>query len=61
MGSLNSHAPVSPAGLVLLIALGDLEVSNLWVNKLTSRRQLLFPTLKENLKQENGRLISECY
>lgn len=61
MGSLNSHAPVNPAGLVLLTALGDLKVSHLWVNKLTSGRQLFFPMLKENLKQENGSLISECY
>lgn len=56
MGSLSSHAPVSPAGLVFLTALGDLEVSNViavLVNNLTARRQLFFPTFKENLNQEN--------
>lgn len=53
MGCLNSHAPVSPAGLAFFTAHDDLEVSNVWVNKLTARRQLFFPTFKENLKQEN--------
>lgn len=53
MGSLNSHTPVNPTGLVSLTALGELEVGNVRVNKLTARRQIFFPTFKENLKKEN--------
>lgn len=56
MGSLSSHAPVSPAGLIFLTALRDLEVSNViavLVNNLTARTQLFFLMFKENLNQEN--------
>lgn len=56
MVSRNSHDPINPAGLTFLTDLGDLEISNViavWVTKLAARRQLFFPTFKENLKQEN--------
>jgi len=52
MGSLNSPTPVKPAGLTFLTNLAGLRVSNIstvWVKKLAARRQLFFPTFKDNL------------
>lgn len=56
IGTLNSN-PVKPAGLIFLTNLARLGVSSIitvWVNKLAARRQLFFPTFKDNLNQKNA-------